>query len=234
MRRLLALVLLLPATGAHAQIKSEIDKTTGRIGTTQPDNARGVRLVCRNDTTPPTIADGTDAAVRCNASGELITTPGTTAITSTNLEQLDGVNLAPPVNVNTGGTENVIPVNLRLTGGTGSTEAGTISSPLRTAEVAPTGITFTPIDPNQAGAIRIAANALRVSLLCQSVGTEPAMFRVGSNTAGGTIGLISAGDPSGPNLGGGGTFVTSQTGAIFIYDLLNNGLADQQCAEETL
>jgi len=94
-----------------------------------------------------------------------------------------------------------------------------------------TGRTYTPIATDQVEAISIAANAARLSIVCQNVGTEPAMVRVGASS-GGTTGLVLGG--GGGSLDGtGGVWNTSDPGAVYFYDIDGNGLADVQCAEET-
>jgi|TARA_Y100000310_G_scaffold345705_1_gene468538 hypothetical protein len=125
------------------------------------------------------------------------------------------------------------PFDLAQVSGTAlDVDVGTVSAGTpRVVEAAPSGRTNTAVDPDQVDAADVAANAARVSILCQNVGTEPAMVRIGA-TSGGTTGLVIGGGAS-ANDGSGGTFTTRDQGAVYLYDLNGNGNADTQCVEET-
>ena len=106
------------------------------------------------------------------------------------------------------------------------------TNPLPVGQRMPSVVTSSAVDPNQdEGAADIAANAKRASICCQAVGTTVARFRVGAAT-GGTVGMVVAGGAA-ANDGTGGSWCTTQAGAIWIYDVTGGGNADLQCVEES-
>ncbi len=128
-----------------------------------------------------------------------------------------------------GGTQHWQGVVIVTPGAGGATATGIVS----VTETRPTTRTYSAIDPDQnEAAADIALNANRLSVTCQSVGTTTARFRVGAAT-GGTVGLIVAGGTA-ANDGTGGSFSTSDVGAVYIYDITGAGNADVQCVEEAI
>lgn len=92
-----------------------------------------------------------------------------------------------------------------------------------------TSIALTAADQSEA-APDIAANANRSGLLIQSAGTEDCLVSVVATT-GGTNGVRLAGNLGGDD-GRGQTFTTANLGAVYIYDVYNNGLCKFRAIEE--
>jgi len=114
-------------------------------------------------------------------------------------------------------------------GDQGVPSAGT----LRTVETQPDAATnsgLTAADQSEA-APDIAANASRHNLLVQSSGTTTCLVSV-EDTTGGTNGVIVAGGTADDD-GTGGTFTTTSTDAVYIYDLSGSNTCKYRYIEET-
>lgn len=106
------------------------------------------------------------------------------------------------------------------------------TNPLPVGQRVASSSTWSAVDPDQAeAAADFPATATRASLCCQNVGTTPVRVRVGAAT-GGTVGQIVGGGTA-ANDGLGGSFCTTLTSAVYLYDVAGLGTADVQCVEET-